>query len=108
MNIRGVGGASKLLSLRRVCETVRPDIILIQETMVSADKAIEVFTKVVGRWFMSAVDASGKSGGLLSTWNPNLALFDVFKSTAGILLQGRPINGDQEINILNCYGPYHN
>ena len=107
MNIRGVGGAQKLLALRRVIENVRPDILLIQETMVSSEKAIEVFTKVVGSWFMSAVDATGLLVGLLSAWNPKKANFDVYKSVAGIILQGRHIDGVQKINILNCYGPYH-
>ena len=107
MNIHGVGGAQKLLALRRVCENVRPDILLIQETMVSSDKAIDVFSKVLGNWYMSAVDATGLSGGLLSAWNPLKANFEVFKSVAGIILQGRLLNGLQEINILNCYGPYH-
>ena len=63
MNIRGVGGAPKFLALRRMCEIVRPDILLIQETMVSSDKAIDVFSKGVGNWYMSAVDASGLRGG---------------------------------------------
>ena len=53
---------------------------------MSSDRAIEVFYKVVGSWFMSAMDASGLSGGLLSAWNPNKAHFDVFKSDAGIFL----------------------
>ena len=73
---------------------------------MSAEKAIDVFTNVLGNWYMSAVNASGLSGGLLSAWNPHKALFDVFRSGAGILLKGRCINGVQEINILNCYGPY--
>ena len=86
MNIHGVGGAQKLLALRRVFENVRPDILLIQETMVSSEKAIEFFSKVVGSWYMSAVDATGLSGGLLSAWNPNKANFEVYKSVAGIIL----------------------
>ena len=106
MNIRGVGGTHKILALRRVCELVRPDVLLIQETMVSVDKALEVFSKVLGRWYMCAVDANGFSGGFLSAWNPNLALFDVYKSTAGIMLKGQVSNSVQVINILNCYGPY--
>ena len=75
---------------------------------MSSEKAIEVFSKVVGSWYMSTVDASGLSGGLLSAWNPKKANFDIYKSVAGIILQGRHLNGVQEIKILNCYGPYHN
>ena len=108
MNIRGVGGAQKLLALRRVCENVRPDILMIQETMVTAEKAIDVFSKVVGSWNISAVDAIGLLGGLLTAWNPKKANFVVFKTVAGILLQGRYLNGDRELKILNCYGPYQN
>ena len=75
--------------------------------MVSSVKAIEVLSKVVGSWHMSVVDATGLSGGLLSAWNPQKAIFDVYKSVASITLRGRYLNGVQVINILNCYGPYH-
>ena len=106
MNIRGVGGAPKLRALRRIFEIVRPDVILIQETMVPADKAIAVLSKVVGSWHMSAVDAAGRSGGLLTAWNPFRGIFDIYKSVAGILLLGRFMHEAREIKILNCYGPY--
>ena len=51
--------------------------------MVTSIRAIEVFSKIVGNWHMSAVDANGKSRRLLSAWNPKKANFDAFHSVAG-------------------------
>ena len=76
--------------------------------MVSSDKAIEVFSKVVGSWHMSAVDSIGMSGGLLTAWNPKKVVFDVFSSVAGMIMQGKTVNGDQTLKVVNCYGPYQN
>lgn len=66
LNIRGVGEAPKMISLRRLLEIVKPDIIFIQETMVSRVKAREVFTKLSKDKDICATDSIGKSGGLLS------------------------------------------
>ena len=76
--------------------------------MVTSIRAIEVFSKIVGSWHMSAVDANGKSGGLFSSWNPKKANFDAFHSVAGIILQGKLFNSDQVVKVVNCYGSYLN
>ena len=76
--------------------------------MVTSIRVIEVFSKIVGNWHMSAVDANGKSGGLFSSWNPKKANFDAFHSVAGIILQGKLFNSDQVVKVVNCYGPYLN
>jgi exonuclease III len=34
LNVRGVGGSAKNLSLKRFLEKVKPDVFFIQETMV--------------------------------------------------------------------------
>jgi hypothetical protein len=44
LNVRGVGGAPKSLSLKRLFDLVKPYIVMIQETMVDGNKAREVFS----------------------------------------------------------------
>jgi exonuclease III len=47
LNVRGVGGSLKSLSLTRFLEKIKPDVLFIQETMVGATKAREVFAKLL-------------------------------------------------------------
>jgi exonuclease III len=46
LNIRGIGGALKLASVRRVLDKTRPEIVLFQETMVLAGKARDFMFKL--------------------------------------------------------------
>jgi exonuclease III len=39
LNVRGVGGPVKSLTLKRFLETTKPDVLFIQETMVCEAKA---------------------------------------------------------------------
>jgi exonuclease III len=70
LNVRGVGGAPNFLALKQFLELVKPDILFIQETMVSELKAREIFAKLLPMWKFCGVDSNGLSGGLLSAWNP--------------------------------------
>jgi hypothetical protein len=45
LNVRGVGGAPKYLSLKRLFDMVKPDLVMIQETMVDGFKVREVSQK---------------------------------------------------------------
>jgi hypothetical protein len=69
LNVRGVGGSEKFLALKRFVEVVKPDVLFIQETMVSVEKARGCFVKLLPNWFFCGVDSCGLSGGLLSAWN---------------------------------------
>jgi exonuclease III len=75
LNVRGVGGPAKKLALKRFLDKVKPDVLFIQETMVSEVKARELFVNYLPSWYMCGVDSSGLSGGLLSAWNPCVADF---------------------------------
>jgi ABC-type uncharacterized transport system YnjBCD ATPase subunit len=70
-NVRGVGGAPKKLALKRMFLSLKPDIIMIQETMCPSDKAREIFSPWLRNWSFSTIDASGLSTGLLTGWSPN-------------------------------------
>jgi hypothetical protein len=53
----------------------KADIILIQETMCSGEKAREIFSPWLRNWSFNTIDASGLSGGLLTGWSPNFQDF---------------------------------
>lgn len=79
---------------------------LIQETMSTAWKACHVFLKIFPGWEVSVMDALGHSGGLLCCWNPSSRDFRSYSTSAGILLTGCVRHIDEELMILNIYGPY--
>ena len=87
---------------------VKPNMLLIQETMVTRGHAREIFSKVLCSWDKCTIDVEGQSRGLLSAWNPKKANFDAFHSVAGILLEGKLFNSDQVVKVVNCYGSYLN
>jgi exonuclease III len=106
LNVRGVGGSLKSMSLSRFLEKNKPDVLFIQETMVGATKAREVFAKILPNWYFCGVDSIGLSGGLLSAWNPRKANFKAFLTKAGILLEGVVKDTNIKVRLINCYGPY--
>jgi len=107
LNSRDLGGRTKSLSLRALFSSLKPDIILLQETMCSDSPALIAFSKLLPSWEYCAISAKGLSGGLLSAWNPSMVNCKAYHTCAGILLQAS-IRGMPAIplNILNVYGPY--
>jgi exonuclease III len=66
------------LSLKQLLEMVKPDILFIQETMVSEHKVRRFLQKLLPLWKFCGVDSNGLSGGMLSTWNPRKDDFNAF------------------------------
>lgn len=93
-------------SIGRIMEVVRPEILLIQETMTSAIRACQYSLKKFPGWEVSATDSSGLSGGLLCIWNPASCDFVPYSTAAGILLVGHIQGYIEPIKIWNLYGPY--
>ena len=62
LNVRGLGGKTKTLSLRSLFSSLKPDFILLQETMCSAHPALFAFSKLLPSWEFCAIDAIGFSG----------------------------------------------
>jgi len=105
-NIRGLGGGPKRNSLCSLFCLLKPDILFIQETMTTAWKACRYFLTLFPGWEVSAIDASGRLRGLLCLWNPSFCDFRSFTTTAGLLLIGRVKGMEEELKLLNVYGPY--
>ena len=88
-------------------DRIKPDIIFLQETMVSGVKACSFFLDIKKGWEVASIDAFGLSGGLPVAWDPAKADLKAFIVSAGIILSGRLCGFSEEINLLNIYGPYH-
>jgi len=105
-NIRGLGGNPKFLALKRLFYSLSPDILCIQETMTSADRACDYFQRMFPGWKVVAIGAVGLSGGVLCAWNPRVCDLEAFSSSAGILLKGVFRGCNTVVKIFNIYGPF--
>jgi exonuclease III len=104
LNVHGFGGPHKIASIKALFSQVNPDIIFLQETLVNNDKAIKLFLQCVPSWNVVAVDPCGRSGGLLSGWNPANVELTSLDTLAGIYLEGRTkqTTGSNQIVELLC------
>jgi hypothetical protein len=105
LNVRGIGGTLKAASFRRLLDVTRPEIVFLQETLVSAQKARDFFSFFRPSWVVCSVDSLGTSGGLLVAWDPVLFDFLPFLTVGGILLTGKSLLNNRELAMLNVYGP---
>ena len=106
MNIRGFWGLAKHKSLGRLFSDLRPDMILLQETMCCFSQALYLFSKLKPGWEFCASDASGLSSGLLTGWDPHLVRCKAFSSLVGIVLKATFKGLAETLTVINCYGPY--
>lgn len=106
LNVCGVGGRSKKLSMKRLFTYVRPDVIFIQETIVIGIKLDPFFSQFLRGWEMVTVDANGCSSGLITTWNPKFVRFSPYNTSIDILISRSFTGIEMELDLLNCYGPY--
>lgn len=74
--------------------------------MVFASHAIEVFSRILPGWYFSAIYSYGMLGGLLTRWNPHTNSFKAFRTIGGLLIEGRFLNNNLDVAVLNIYGPY--
>jgi hypothetical protein len=105
LNVRGIGGTLKVASFRRLLDHTRPEIIFLQETLVSAQKARDFLFIFRPSWALCSINSVGNSGGLLVAWDPNLFDLVPYLTVGGILLTGRSLLNNREIALLNIYGP---
>ena len=87
LNIHGFGGLAKQRTLRSLFRSLKPNMILVQETLCSTYLAIWYFSKLMSGWEFCALDASGLSSGILTGWNPHSVICKAFEIVDGILVQ---------------------
>jgi hypothetical protein len=54
----------------------------------------------------SCFNPNGRSGGILSGWNPAYVEFCAYGTSAGIYLEGKFKQSAGRYKLLNCYAPY--
>jgi len=105
LNVREVGGALKIASVRRLLDTKHPDILFFQETLVDEQKARDFVHLLRPNWVSSSVSSVGNLGGLLVSWDPSIFALTLYLSVEGILLSGFSLSTNQTFALLNLYGP---
>ena len=106
LNVRGLGGKTKLCSLHSLFFAIRLDMILLQETMCISYPALHEFSKLFPNWEFCATSAFGLLGGPLTAWDPHKVRCWDFETAAGILVKAIFYSMNDPFDILNCYGPY--
>jgi hypothetical protein len=101
LNLCGFGGPTKIASLKLLLKQVNPDVIFLQETLVDGEKEKIFFLQCLSLWNCVATDPNGRSGGLLSGWNPTYAEFCALGTNAGIFLEGRIKDSTEKMKLLN-------
>lgn len=106
MSIRGLGSTQKFLALKEIFLSCHSYIILLQETMHSAQQVILYFRKMFPNWHIAATDAADLSRGLVALWDSIWVDMMAYSCFVGILLARKTKGLLGRIHILNIYAPY--
>eukprot|EP00253_Pinus_taeda_P029489 PITA_29489 len=105
-NCRGLASAPKKLALKRLIETKSIDIIMLQETLCSADQISKTFQALTPGWSFISLDVAGRSGGLAIGTNPHSIRVDATWGGTGYLgLNFFSADLGMELRVVNVYGP---
>jgi hypothetical protein len=106
LNIHGFGGTHKLTSLKSLFSQIKPNIVFLQETLVNSDKVTRLFLQCAPSWNVVALNPCGRSGGLLSGWNPTFVELSIIDTLPGIYLEGMTKFSTVKVKMLKYYAPY--
>lgn len=107
INLKGAGGIHKPLWVKELKVGNKISFLALQETQMGNLPAAFA-TKFWDRspLVYSTVDSVGRSGGLMSLWNPSvLSIESVVKNRWFILTSGVMVGSGDRLNILNVYAP---
>ena len=84
-NVKGLGGAPELATLRRLLDLKKPKVVALQETMSEGGVSREALKTCLRDWQMETLDAKGHSGGMVTTWSPDIIFHNnsTFKDEIG-------------------------
>ena len=74
-------GLPKRTTLQRFMDRIKPDVIFLQETMVSRVKPRVFFLSIKNDWEVFSIDSVGLLRGILDVWDPcklNMKEFSIF------------------------------
>ena len=67
-NCRGLASQPKKLALRDLIRTYNPEILMLQETLGKGEDIIALLSKMLPGWLFQALDANGRSGGVVTSY----------------------------------------
>ncbi|KAJ0797670.1 putative RNA-directed DNA polymerase [Helianthus annuus] len=108
LNIRGVGSVSKGEWVRRICQENDISMVMLQESQFTALDGVEI-GKFWGNtdFYYDWVPSSGRSGGLITIWNPKLLVDTVVTKHANFLsVSGVLKESGKEMVFVNVYVPH--
>ena len=105
INLRGMGDPSKRYRLRDILNSMKPIMVLAQETLCDRMKEIQNILSIRPRWHAVAVDAIGHSRGMLACWDRSRVNVLAYRFLGGILLSGYICGILEKVNIINIYAP---
>jgi exonuclease III len=106
LNIRGLGGSPAQLALKRLFQTISPEVLFLQETKVVGSRAQEVLSRWLKDWSFATSDSIGLVGGLLTVWSPKLSLSDVACLPSYIKTTLKDSVTGVDYTLINTYDPF--
>ncbi|KAK9077285.1 hypothetical protein SSX86_005622 [Deinandra increscens subsp. villosa] len=108
INLRGIGNSDKRDWVKSLKASHKISFLAIQETQFRNTASINPITFWGRTQCESEIcDAAGRSGGLISIWDPNIfQKTSSHKSKSYLLIKGILLGTHQEILIFNIYGPH--
>ena len=103
-NCRGLASTHKQLSLKRLVDRVKPDVIFFRKILGYA-----LLSRILLGWDVLVLDAKGRSSGLATGWKMTTCrLVNSWgvSSCLGVDLFSQGLN--LEFRLVNIYGPYQN
>lgn len=107
MNIRGFESGLKQSRIREVCFSKKVNFLGLQETMVSSISLMQISLFWGNYNFDSVYQSSvGKSGGIISIWDPvSFVKNNVFSGEGYLVVIGDWVNPSKPFGFINVYAP---
>uniref|UniRef100_A0A251UE24 Putative RNA-directed DNA polymerase, eukaryota, Reverse transcriptase zinc-binding domain protein n=1 Tax=Helianthus annuus TaxID=4232 RepID=A0A251UE24_HELAN len=107
INVNGLSDSRKGLWIRSVKSSLKADFLGLQETHLSNMSDFTI-SRLWDNSNMEAavVDSVGRSGGLVSIWNPDVLSVDqIFKNHRYLILSGSMSGVEHRVNVVNLHAP---
>jgi len=103
---RGMASASKKLALHRIFEIEPIDIILLQEILGPTDLISDSLTSISTGWIFSAMDSTGRSGGLTIGYYPKSIKVQASWGGQGFMgIDLFSLELGTSLRVIKIYGP---
>lgn len=105
LNLRGLGDASKKLSIKHIISSFHLFIIFIKESMCANDRSHEYFLSICSSWHLVVVDSCGLFAFMRVVWDLKWVNMKAYKSFAHILLLHFISGFSCHLHFINIYMP---